>query len=507
MLSAARSRLAIPSQFVFLVVNGIGILTSVVYDASTPDLYANNAHHKIGWAVTWIAVVWVLLGLFNYYVQRLQKAAHTEFSTNDTASQTVAHYRRLQDYNLRQDCRWSDDSGHGTERNSTSICADSRSPSSEEIYHKPEQPQQPYLEDNDDEDDQGHAERRGFLDKSSMDRLFPIRISQALSDRASTAIDITYVVLERFQVILGFLAITTGLITWTGLFNGLSVMNGLAHWIKGGMFFWFGILTLGRWMGAFTDFGWAWNVRPEYPLVTKFASKMPSAEFGESFVIFLYGATNVFLEHLAAWGSAWTAGDLEHLSITVMFFGGGLLGMLIESETIRNLLNTNMLVKKASAGPSHGDSWDTPKTYKTSLNPVPGLVIMLLGIMMSSHHQDSMVSTMVHKQWGTLFVGLALSRAVTYILLYISPPASHFPSRPPSELVTAFCSISGGLLFMASARDVVETLEYNDLDAMFVFTVMMGLTCLVMAWTTVLYAFKGWAFRRENRGSVRVATD
>jgi hypothetical protein len=27
---------------------------------------------------------------------------------------------------------------------------------------------------------------------------------------------------------------------------------------------------------------------------------------------------------LAAWGDAWTAQDLEHVSISVMFFGGGL---------------------------------------------------------------------------------------------------------------------------------------------------------------------------------------
>lgn len=57
---------------------------------------------------------------------------------------------------------------------------------------------------------------------------------------------------------------------------------------------------------------------------------MPSAEFVESFVIFFYGASNVFLEHLAAWGHAWSAQDLEHVSITIMFLGGGLCGMLIE---------------------------------------------------------------------------------------------------------------------------------------------------------------------------------
>jgi hypothetical protein len=44
----------------------------------------------------------------------------------------------------------------------------------------------------------------------------------------------------------------------------------------------------------------------------------------ESFLIFIYGVTNVFLEHLGSSDGAWSAEDLEHVSITILFFGGGL---------------------------------------------------------------------------------------------------------------------------------------------------------------------------------------
>lgn len=37
---------------------------------------------------------------------------------------------------------------------------------------------------------------------------------------------------------------------------GPKIYSGLAHWIKGGIFFWYGILTLGRWAGCFGDIGW-----------------------------------------------------------------------------------------------------------------------------------------------------------------------------------------------------------------------------------------------------------
>lgn len=110
--------------------------------------------------------------------------------------------------------------------------------------------------------------------------------------------------------------------------RGSSIFNGLAHTIKGGIFVWYGLLTLGRWMGCFADYGWAWNMKPSAAMVGPRKAAVPSAEFVESFVIFLYGSTNMFLEHLAAWGGAWSAQDLEHVSISLLFFSGGLVSFV-----------------------------------------------------------------------------------------------------------------------------------------------------------------------------------
>ena len=498
MISAARSRLAVPVQIAFLVLNGLGIFTSIVYNTNTPDLYPNNSHHKIGWAITCIAGVWILLGFVSFFNVTRQVPAPGHSMT----SQNLAQYHQLNDYGIRDDCRFSRDSGQGTERNSTSIFSPSRANSADSVHQKPEAP----LSASDQgEDENDNAERQGFIRTGRVDRYISSKISRLPSGRTLTAIKILHVVLERFQPLLGFLALCTGFVTWWGIFHPSGIFNGLAHWIKGAVFFWYGLLTLGRWMGAFCVFGWAWNVRPSYPLVTRFASKMPSAEFIESFLFFFYGATNVFLEHLNAWGKPWETADFQHVSITIMFFGGGLLGMLIESKTARHFLNSNILIKQEESarfiGPDEAqkEEWNQPKQYSTSLNPMPGLVVVLLGLMMSSHHQNSMVSTMVHKQWGMLLVVAGLARAVTYILMFLNPPTSHFPSRPPSEVVTAFCLVSGGLIFMASTRDVVIMLEHSAVDAMFTFTVGMGLTALIMAWTTILYGIKGWAHRREAR--------
>jgi Protein of unknown function (Ytp1) len=42
---------------------------------------------------------------------------------------------------------------------------------------------------------------------------------------------------------------------------GDRVFNGLAHFIKGGIFFLYGVLTLGRWLGAFSELGWVGSLQ------------------------------------------------------------------------------------------------------------------------------------------------------------------------------------------------------------------------------------------------------
>lgn len=73
---------------------------------------------------------------------------------------------------------------------------------------------------------------------------------------------------------------------------------------------------------------------------------------------------------------------------------------------------------------------------------------------------------MIHKQWGTLLVGAAFARGATYILMYISPPTSILPGRPPTELITAFCLMAGGMVFMASVGLFASRFDRIDTDVM-----------------------------------------
>ena len=175
--------------------------------------------------------------------------------------------------------------------------------------------------------------------------------------------------------------------------------------------------------------------------------------------------------------------------------------MLIESTIIRDLLATTSILFKYErdrtiSTPSVDKRFEKPEQWRVSMNPTPALIISLLGLMMGAHHQASVVSMMLHAQWGNLFIGFSLARIATYALLYVNGPVSYLPQRPPTEIVASFCLIAGGLLLMMSNKDTIEALEYNSLDAMFVFNVTVGFTAFLMAWAAMCLAVKGWAQRR-----------
>jgi hypothetical protein len=322
MLSIARSRYILPSQFAFLVVNALALLIGVVYNHKTPELYENNSHSKTGWIVTWIASAWVFMALAQTYANRDQAHSFDDETTQPLNAENMAEYQRVKDEDLESPYRYSNDSGQGTERNSASLYGHSRSPSVESEDQGFPGPVR--RNTHDDLDELEDVNLGNSKPKSRFDAFFSRSVARFLAGRTAKVIRLLYVIFERTIMVQGLVAILTGTVVYGGIAHGGAVFNVLAHYVKGGIFFIYGFLTLGRWMGAFADLGWGWNMRPSKDVVGRRKASLPSAEFTESFVIFLYGCTNVFLEHLAAWGDAWTAQDLEHVSISVLFFGGGL---------------------------------------------------------------------------------------------------------------------------------------------------------------------------------------
>ncbi|KAI1768418.1 hypothetical protein GGR53DRAFT_462386 [Hypoxylon sp. FL1150] len=473
MLSLAKSQYTLLLQFVFLSANALGVVLAAIYSAKAPDLYPNNAHHKIGWIITAVVAAQVLVGL----VGRIASASRGQTrSGEEHAFIPVAMQDNASRGYFSSGYRMSHDSGQDSGPASESLRGHSG-----------------------DEDDEikDNAFEDMTLAASSHKGRFASKAAKVVSSRVWKPLTTSYQVIDRIILPFGFVAFATGIATYGRFFEGRGIFSGLAHWIKGGIFFWLGLFSLGRWCGSFAEIGWAWNARPP----RRGRAWRPSSEFVESALICFYGCTNIFLEHLSRWGGRWTGRDLEHISITVLFIGGGALGMLVESSRVRELLNTTMYDEASE--PSYSDEErkrrKRPKTYEFSLNPVPALVILLLGSLMSSHQQPTMMATMVHKQWGNLLSAASLARTITYVIMYLKPPKLVLPSRPPTELLASFCMISGGIIFMASSVDTIDGMIHYDLDAMFMYTVTLGLVGLLMAWEVTVLALKGWAVRRERR--------
>ena len=200
MLSIARSRLAVPIHIVFLGFNSAGLMLGTIYNTKTPDLYERNLHHKFGWAMTWIVVVQLFLGLIKRSAQGLHKVHPAPLS----------HYEKLSHYEDEETYRYSRDSGHGTEPSSP------RSSSQSTLNEEP-------LE-NDDEREvldfetrhENEHEEGSFCAQRA--RIWSYLVSWITNHRALKLIEPIHAAIERTILILGFVAFTSGFVTYGGIF-------------------------------------------------------------------------------------------------------------------------------------------------------------------------------------------------------------------------------------------------------------------------------------------------
>lgn len=217
MLSVARSHLALPTQFSFLVLNALGVLFGTVYNVKTPDLYENNVHHKIGWIATWVMSAQVIMGLVFLYARR-SKRSH---GSNDERAaflpvsvEAMAHHEQAHAMRGVHEYRWSGDSGQGTERASSSSHSRSISPTRE---HRA--PQALDLDDKpEDEEETEIPNERRYFRNSYIDKFLSRRIPGLLSQRLLKMMEVVYAAIDRLVLILGFIAIATGAVTYGGIF-------------------------------------------------------------------------------------------------------------------------------------------------------------------------------------------------------------------------------------------------------------------------------------------------
>ncbi|KAI0033786.1 hypothetical protein K488DRAFT_77680 [Vararia minispora EC-137] len=303
---------------------------------------------------------------------------------------------------------------------------------------------------------------------------------------------IVFAVVERTLVFAGFALVTSGIAVYTGGCRDYRINTCLAHVIKGGIFWCYGLVTFARFLGAFSEVGWAWNRAPK--------GRPVSAEFVESAVIFTYGITNVWMERFgAAPGSPFTTKQLQHISIAIMYWFAGLVGMGMESRRFRRWLSSFSTAYMRPRDRASG-SVAEPASYASSLNPFPALCIGVTGIAMAAHAQNYVFMVQVHMLWGICLGAFAVLRWLTYFFVWLGPPRSILPSRPPSEAIGSFFLACGGLLFMLSSEDItVAAMRQGHDDMMLFANAAVAFTCFAFCWTMAIVGFKAWLKSRTHK--------
>lgn len=226
-LNVAKSRWAIPTQITFQIINVFGLLTGIIYNGKTPDLYPNNVHGSIGWVASLSAAAWMILSLTSLYTRSFNRSSghkRTRSLGQPITAALMAQYRRVTASSPKpEDRRWSGDSGQGTERNSASLYDHSRSSSLQsdiQLDDENDASKEYGAEDDDVDSDATGREQRGLLrGMPGADRFLTRNVRKVTGFRGATfAISVATVVLDRMILILGFFGVTSGAVVYAGIF-------------------------------------------------------------------------------------------------------------------------------------------------------------------------------------------------------------------------------------------------------------------------------------------------
>jgi hypothetical protein len=204
MLSVAHSQYTIPLQVVFLIVNTIALLFGIIYNNSTPDLYENNAHHKIGWIASWLVCAQVVIGLIYANFGRGQSKSGSDYA-RAISTQNMTRHQQL--YSPISEYCWSGDSGQDTSCPATP---------DEEHFSKPAD------EEEEEDVDMPTPLVRGRFRNTALDKFFASRTSSLVSNRVLRVLRIVYDVIDRIILPFGFIATATGGVTYSGIFVRIS---------------------------------------------------------------------------------------------------------------------------------------------------------------------------------------------------------------------------------------------------------------------------------------------
>jgi len=193
MLDFAKSNLHYPALIFFLGLHGIGTILGLAYNSRTPDLYVNNAHSKLAWAMSGIILLTIIARLLKSFKQRKQKVLKSKLERKRFASSLEVVVEEDQQ-NLERNLLESESSTSSRASidgmDSDTLCNVSLPPSrlrSRERYYEP------------------MSWGRRWSNVSG-------------SHRFVRALELFWYIFSTLFVVFGFVVICTGIVTMAGIF-------------------------------------------------------------------------------------------------------------------------------------------------------------------------------------------------------------------------------------------------------------------------------------------------
>ncbi|GAA5822236.1 hypothetical protein JCM3770_005860 [Rhodotorula araucariae] len=161
-------------------------------------------------------------------------------------------------------------------------------------------------------------------------------------------------------------------------------------------------------------------------------------EYLDSWVIMLWGIVNTFTEHnfLSPHPTGWSHKDMQHVSLGVLWWAGGALGIWIGRNGKRNV--------------------------------VPAVIIGMTGYAMANHGQHLEFSTDVHRLfgWALMSAGLARIIEICFVLKDAPTPAIEGTARPRAfQHLTPFLLILSGLTFLSATEEQMQWIAGSGMDS------------------------------------------
>lgn len=200
--------------------NTIGIFIGMVYNRNAPDLYPNNAHHKLGWIVTAVWTTQAVMGLVGLLARWRASSPSTyeeRKSFIPVSAEALAEHGKTHSTQRYTNQRFSADSGQGTERASSSLRSELPFTTDEGLDRQPDGVYRESLEG--DEATSGHTclKRNTASSVRRAFELFSAKIRSTLSDRVLRVGEFIYDAVDRLILPLGFVAMIAGIVTYGGI--------------------------------------------------------------------------------------------------------------------------------------------------------------------------------------------------------------------------------------------------------------------------------------------------